>query len=180
MVDDASLASSRRRQMKARADVAFARAIIGSLPRASSAGDAAVDLTFACGKPVPGARFYHEVLPRIAGELDPERPYWPGSPFGGSDHNAREQGNVHNWEVWHGNYPRRFGEEARRGLDPDHVAFTRYAEDMGRFISEFGVLPRPTARRCGAGSPPTSCAITARRWTTTPRTTRRTRSTRCS
>ena len=95
------------------------------------------------GEPVPGARFYHEVLPRVTAELDPERPYWPGSPFGGSDHNAREEGNVHNWEVWHGNYPRRFGEEARRGLDPDHVAFTRYAEDMGRFISEFGVLSAP-------------------------------------
>jgi beta-mannosidase len=95
------------------------------------------------GERVPGARFYHEVLPRVVAELDPQRPYWPGSPFGGSDHNSREEGNVHNWEVWHGNYPRRFGERARRELTPEHVAFTRYAEDSGRFISEFGVLSAP-------------------------------------
>jgi beta-mannosidase len=96
------------------------------------------------GRGVGGALFYHELLPAVVAELDPRRPYWPGSPFGGSDHNAREQGNVHNWEVWHGNQPRRFGDPVPpREVTPERVAFTRYAEDRGRFVSEFGVLSAP-------------------------------------
>ena len=62
------------------------------------------------GTRVPGALFYDEILPRVVAELDGRTPYWPGSPFGGNDHNAREQGNEHNWEVWHGQNRRRFGE----------------------------------------------------------------------
>jgi beta-mannosidase len=92
---------------------------------------------------VPGALYYHEVLPRVVAELDGRTPYWPGSPFGGDDHNDRRQGNVHNWEVWHGNFPRRFGEEARRDPTPENVSYLRYGEDTGRFISEFGMHAAP-------------------------------------
>jgi beta-mannosidase len=92
---------------------------------------------------VPGALYYHEILPRVVEELDGKTPYWPGSPFGGNDHNSREEGNVHNWEVWHGNFPRRFGEEPRREPTPENVSFLRYAEDTGRFISEFGMHASP-------------------------------------
>jgi beta-mannosidase len=56
---------------------------------------------------VPGALYYHEVLPRVVAELDGRTPYWPGSPFGGDDHNDRRQGNVHNWEVYAGTLRRR-------------------------------------------------------------------------
>lgn len=31
---------------------------------------------------VPGALYYHEVLPCVVAELDGRTPYWPGSPFG--------------------------------------------------------------------------------------------------
>jgi beta-mannosidase len=92
---------------------------------------------------VPGRLYYDEILPRVIAELDPATPYWPGSPYGGSDHNGREDGDVHNWEVWHGNYPRRFGEDSRREPTPESVSFLRYAEDTGRFISEFGILSAP-------------------------------------
>jgi beta-mannosidase len=92
---------------------------------------------------VPGALYYHEVLPRVVGEFDGRTPYWPGSPFGGDDHNDRRQGNVHNWEVWHGNFPRYFGEHTRRDPTPENVSYLRYAEDMGRFISEFGMHAAP-------------------------------------
>jgi beta-mannosidase len=92
---------------------------------------------------VPGALYYHEVLPRVVAEFDGRTPYWPGSPFGGDDHNDRRQGNVHNWEVWHGNFPRRFGEESRQDPTPENVSYLRYAEDMGRFISEFGMHAAP-------------------------------------
>ncbi len=92
---------------------------------------------------VPGALYYHDILPRVVAELDGSTPYWPGSPFGGDDHNDRRQGNVHNWEVWHGNSPRRFGEVPRRDPTPENVSYLRYAEDMGRFISEFGMHAAP-------------------------------------
>jgi beta-mannosidase len=95
------------------------------------------------GERVPGALLYDDVLPRVVAELDRGTPYWPGSPYGGSDHNAREDGDVHNWEVWHGNHPRRFSEPSLREPTPESVSFLRYAEDMGRFISEFGVLAAP-------------------------------------
>jgi beta-mannosidase len=92
---------------------------------------------------VPGARFYDDILPRAVAELSPATPYWPGSPYGGNDHNGREDGDVHNWEVWHGNHPRRFGEDSHREPTPESVSFARYAEDRGRFISEFGTLSAP-------------------------------------
>ena len=92
---------------------------------------------------VPGALYYHDVLPRVVAEVDGRTPYWPGSPFGGDDHNDRRQGNVHNWEVWHGNFPRVFGEESHQDPTPENVSYLRYAEDMGRFISEFGMHAAP-------------------------------------
>jgi beta-mannosidase len=92
---------------------------------------------------VPGALYYHKMLPRVVAELDGRTPYWPGSPFGGDDHNDRRQGNVHNWEVWHGNVPRRFGERPERDTAPESVSYLRYAEDSGRFISEFGMHASP-------------------------------------
>jgi beta-mannosidase len=92
---------------------------------------------------VPGALYYDEILPRVVAEVDGRTPYWPGSPFGGDDHNDRRQGNVHNWEVWHGNFPRRFGEEPGRDTAPENVSYLRYGEDKGRFISEFGMHAAP-------------------------------------
>src|SRR5690606_19518434 len=31
-----------------------------------------------------GAGYYFDLLPRVVAELDPTRPYWPGSPYSGS------------------------------------------------------------------------------------------------
>ena len=95
------------------------------------------------GTRVPGALFYDEILPRAVAEVDGRTPYWPGSPFGGNDHSDRAQGNVHNWEVWHGQSRRRFGEPSDHEITPETVRFDRYAEDDGRFVSEFGVLSAP-------------------------------------
>jgi beta-mannosidase len=67
-------------------------------------------------------------------DLDGKAPYWPGGPFGG---------NVHYWGVWYANFSHRFGEEARTDPTPENVYFLRYAEDTGRFISEFGVNASP-------------------------------------
>jgi beta-mannosidase len=95
--------------------------------------------------PPYGALYYDHVLPRAVAELDGRTPYWPGTPYGGNDHNSRDEGNVHNWEVWHGNFPRRFGEQPVRENTPAGVTYRRYAEDTGRFISEFGMHAAPVA-----------------------------------
>lgn len=93
--------------------------------------------------PVPGALFYHSILSAIVREVDGVTPYWPGSPYGGNDYNGTQDGDVHNWQSWHGNIPRRFGEPALVDQTPAGVSFTHYAEDRGRFISEFGMHASP-------------------------------------
>jgi beta-mannosidase len=104
------------------------------------------DMRTAWDKPgdyVPGALYYDQILPQAVGELDGQIPYWPGSPYGGNDHNSMEDGDRHNWYVWHGGKPRRFGEEVQTDRSPEGVSFKHYAEDMGRFISEFGMHAAP-------------------------------------
>lgn len=95
------------------------------------------------GDPVPGALFYHDLLPRVVAALDGVTPYWPGSPYGGDDFNSQEDGDRHNWNAWHGNFDRRFGEPPRQDTSPEGVSYRRYAEDRGRFISEFGLHAAP-------------------------------------
>lgn len=92
---------------------------------------------------VPGSLYYDKLLPQIVRELDGQTPYWPGSPYGGNDYNSMEDGDLHNWQVWHGNAPRHFGEKPRVDQSPDGVSFLHYAEDRGRFISEFGMHASP-------------------------------------
>ncbi len=103
------------------------------------------------GHDFPGKFLYHELLPEITGRLDPARPYWPSSPFGGNDHNGEQAGDSHNWRVWHGNVePRHFGEEPQRNWSPEGVSYRHYGEDMTRFASEFGIHALPvleTVRR---------------------------------
>jgi beta-mannosidase len=95
-------------------------------------------------KPFFGRRIYHQTLPSVCAELDPSRPYWPSSPYGGSDHNSEREGDRHNWQVWAGQvYPQRFGEPSRADATPEGVSFRRYAEDTGRFISEYGIHASP-------------------------------------
>ena len=93
-----------------------------------------------------GAKLYDEVLPEVCAALDPATPYWPGSPYGGSDYNAQEEGDTHNWRVWAGNLPRRFGEKQQNQESPEGTNYKHYAEDDGRFISEFGIHGSPVLR----------------------------------
>ena len=76
-----------------------------------------------------GEGYYLDLLPQIVGELDPTRPYWPGSPYSGSMEihpNADEHGLRHVWEVWN---------------DVDYV---EYRDCSPRFVSEFGFQGPPT------------------------------------
>ena len=97
------------------------------------------------GADFPGKWIYHEMLPKVTARLDPSRPYWPSSAYGGNDDNSALEGDKHNWQVWSGRiFPRRFGEEPKRDISPEGVSYRHYAEDMGRFISEFGMHAAPS------------------------------------
>ncbi len=77
-----------------------------------------------------GDVLYHEVLKEVCDRLDPDCPYWPGSPWGyEADPNAETSGNRHAWQV------------SIMATSPDgRVGYEAYADDRGKFISEFGVL----------------------------------------
>lgn len=76
-----------------------------------------------------GLGYYTELLPALLAELDPGRPYTPGSPWSGTvdlHPNLDAHGSVHVWDAWN-----RQGYEVYR----DHVA---------RFVAEFGWQGPPT------------------------------------
>ena len=94
--------------------------------------------------PYMGDLFFEKIIPEALKKLDPVTPYRAGSPYGGPSHNSMRSGDVHSWTVWHG-LPPVPDEFPIGGLDhsPAAVAYTRYAEDMARFVSEFGIQAAP-------------------------------------
>jgi beta-mannosidase len=91
-----------------------------------------------------GEKIYHDLMPELLSSLDPTRLYWPSSPFGGNDPNSDEEGDKHNWQVWAGQvYPHKQGEPMRQDNTPSGISFKRFAQDMGKFISEFGMHAAP-------------------------------------
>ena len=85
-----------------------------------------------------GAGFYFDLLPKLVSELDPSRPYAPGSPYSGSmdihplndDH-----GTKHMWDVWN-----------RRD-------YTVYRDYIPRFAAEFGFQAPPNFATLGQSIP---------------------------
>jgi beta-mannosidase len=76
-----------------------------------------------------GLGYYTEILPAIVAELDPTRPYSPGSPYSfsaGAHPNDSTHGTMHIWDVWN---------------QLDYTAYRRY---VPRFVSEFGFQGPPT------------------------------------
>ncbi|WP_246281440.1 beta-mannosidase [Saccharibacillus qingshengii] len=90
-----------------------------------------------------GELIYHELIPEALERLDPNRAYWPSSPYGRSgeqDDNDPDTGDRHNWQVWHGSvYPRAFGEAPVLDYSIEGVTFKNYKQDMALFSSEFGM-----------------------------------------
>ncbi|MCC8136547.1 MAG: glycoside hydrolase family 2 protein [Clostridiales bacterium] len=75
---------------------------------------------------------YERVLPEELAKYDPQTFYWPSSPSsGGSFDNPQDpnRGDVHYWQVWHGDKP-----------------FTEYRKYYFRYLSEFGFQSFPTMK----------------------------------
>jgi beta-mannosidase len=92
-----------------------------------------------------GVGIYDRVLPAVCRRLDPTRPYWPSSPYGGDDPNSEGQGDRHNWEAFH------------RGQ-----GVAAYLADQGRFLSEFGYQSPPSLRAIRSFTSPADREIQSR------------------
>jgi beta-mannosidase len=94
-----------------------------------------------------GRRIFHDLLPAIVNEIDGSAHYWPGSPWGDGGPeavNGVHEGDRHDWEVWHGLYvPGLTQGDGQYATPGDARHYRRYADDTGRFVSEFGVLSAP-------------------------------------
>ncbi len=71
---------------------------------------------------------YERLLPEVCLELDPARPYWPGSPYSPNSTGITASsdptvGDRHSWEVWH----------------QQMLPYQRFHEVQARFVSEFGM-----------------------------------------
>ena len=85
-------------------------------------------------------KMYESLFPRLLEEEDPDRFYWPASPSCGGgfdDPNSPDRGDVHYWDVWHGNKP-----------------FTEYRKFYFRYLSEFGFQSFPSIKTVEAFTEP--------------------------
>jgi beta-mannosidase len=74
-------------------------------------------------------KMYEYIFPKILKSLDPQTFYWPASPSSGGSFdkpNDPDRGDVHYWDVWHGNKP-----------------FSDYRNYYFRYASEFGFQSFP-------------------------------------
>jgi len=77
-------------------------------------------------------KIFEYIIPGMLRELDPQNFYWPSSPSsGGSFDGAGDEnrGDVHYWDVWHGNKP-----------------ITEFRKFYFRYLSEFGFQSFPTLK----------------------------------
>ena len=73
-------------------------------------------------KEMPGYKIYHDLIPGILKKLDPDRPYWPSTPFGNEeDPNSELSGNRHQWNMW-----------------SKWVDYKKVKTDQSLFVTEFG------------------------------------------
>lgn len=77
-------------------------------------------------------KMYEYLIPKILKEHDPNTFYWPASPSSGGsfdEPNDENRGDVHYWDVWHGNKP-----------------FSEYRKFFFRYVSEFGFQSFPAEK----------------------------------
>ncbi|MEY2893874.1 MAG: hypothetical protein RJA98_3782, partial [Pseudomonadota bacterium] len=85
---------------------------------------------------------YEALLPDLCGALDPDRPYWPGSPYTSTTEGQLPSqdptiGDRHSWEVWH----------------QLMLPYAQYAKVGARFVSEFGMQSHPSLALLEAAVP---------------------------
>lgn len=77
-------------------------------------------------------KMYEYIIPKVLKEYDPATFYWPASPSSGGcfdEPNDENRGDVHYWDVWHGNKP-----------------ITEYRKFHFRYLSEFGFQAFPSVK----------------------------------
>ena len=77
-------------------------------------------------------KMFEYIFPQVLKEHDPETFYWPSSPSSGGSFDAPNdpgRGDVHYWDVWHGNKP-----------------FPEYRKFFFRYASEFGFQSFPALK----------------------------------
>lgn len=75
---------------------------------------------------------YERIIPEVLSEYDSQTFYWPSSPSSGGSFDLPQdpnRGDVHFWQVWHGNKP-----------------FVEYRKYFFRYVSEFGFQSFPTMK----------------------------------
>ena len=79
-------------------------------------------------------KMYEYILPKVVKKYDPNTFYWPASPSSGGafdEPNSENRGDVHYWDVWHGNKP-----------------ITEFRKFYFRYLSEFGFQSFPLLKTC--------------------------------
>ncbi|MEL6821407.1 MAG: glycoside hydrolase family 2 protein [Calditrichota bacterium] len=79
-----------------------------------------------------GGDIYHKIFPALLKELDPDRPYWPGSPYSGNGKylpNDVFNGDSHPWDLF------------KHTMD-----FTNFRLTVPSFVSEMGIQSFPELR----------------------------------
>jgi len=96
---------------------------------------------------------YHRMMPQILRIIDPTRPFWFSSPYGGADPNCEEEGDRHVWEL------SILGPTAQ-----ERVNYEQYARDRGKFVSEFGILAPPPLASLQEFLPKEECYVDSPSW----------------
>ena len=127
-----------------------ARAVIEQLRNHSCValwcGNSRIDSLHEAGRLGTGRKFYgkaiyHELIPALLSELDPDREYIPTTPFSDSQpahHHDPTSGTSHTWDVWN-HYA-------------DLEEYETPEKDIPRFVTEFGLQSLPDIRTLSAFS----------------------------
>ena len=83
-------------------------------------------------------RIFYEILPSVVEKYDPKNSYWSSSPSSANNQLAdRRSGDEHDWTVWFGRQP-----------------FSNYANNVPRFVSEWGLQAFPGMHTIGSFAEP--------------------------
>ncbi|KAL8874103.1 MAG: hypothetical protein Q9174_000507 [Haloplaca sp. 1 TL-2023] len=78
----------------------------------------------------PARYIYEKILPDVLQDLNPGTCYRFGSPFGGETTTDKTVGDIHQWNVWHGN----------------QESYQDWDKLGGRFVAEFGMAAFPSVK----------------------------------